>query len=180
MSVRIQLDNPHAFYTNLDVISGKVILSLSREETISTIIVKLEGESKTTLLRPPPARDEPPRRGQDNVLVENHKILYKLNQVFPPTGTNGGAAQNGGVNGPANPMEAAGNMLNALGGVGGTNYTLRAGQHEYPFNFKIPFNNMCLNQQTQGMALGLGGLKLMDLPQQLQVLLKAVGKMCTS
>lgn len=169
MSVVVRLDNPHSFYTNLDVISGKVILSLPREETISSIIVKLEGESKTTLLRPPPTRNEPPRRGQDQVLVENHKILYKLNQVFPPPGTTGGPALNGGPNGAANPMEAAGNVLNALGGVGGTNYTLRAGQHEYPFNFKIPFNNMCLNQQTQGMSMGFGGLKLMDLPQQLQV-----------
>lgn len=49
MSVRIQLDTPHAYFTNLDHITGRVIFSTVYEETISAIVVKLEGESKTRL-----------------------------------------------------------------------------------------------------------------------------------
>ena len=49
MSVRIQLDKPHACFTNLDIITGKAIFSTVFEETISAIVVKLEGESRTRL-----------------------------------------------------------------------------------------------------------------------------------
>ena len=47
MAVQIQLDRPHAHFTNLDFITGRVILSIVNNETISAIVVKLEGESKT-------------------------------------------------------------------------------------------------------------------------------------
>ncbi|KAK0655513.1 hypothetical protein B0T16DRAFT_499445 [Cercophora newfieldiana] len=53
MSIRIALDNPAEFYTNLDVIRGHVVISLSRNEHIGAVIVKLEGESKTALGLPP-------------------------------------------------------------------------------------------------------------------------------
>ena len=49
MAVFIQLDKPHAHFTNLDFITGKVILRLDVNESISSIVVKLEGESKTRL-----------------------------------------------------------------------------------------------------------------------------------
>lgn len=49
MAVWIQLDSPHAHFTNLDFITGKVILRLNVNESISSIVVKLEGESKTRL-----------------------------------------------------------------------------------------------------------------------------------
>ncbi|MCJ1272807.1 hypothetical protein MMC21_000596 [Puttea exsequens] len=52
MSVRIQLDNARQPFTNLDQISGIVILSLLGPETISEINVKLEGESKSRLAGP--------------------------------------------------------------------------------------------------------------------------------
>lgn len=148
MSVRIQLDNPHSFYTNLDFISGRVILSLTSDESVSAILVKLEGESRTVLMRPPGAQQNlnPAlmNRSQRNqgLAQENHKILYKVSQVFPTKtqGTGGGLA-----------------------------YTLRAGQHEYPFRFKIPFNNGCSDPQSQqmGPGSGFGGLGLGGL-QQLQ------------
>lgn len=115
MSVRVQLDNPHAFYTNLDFISGKIVLNLTSDETISAIVVKLEGESRTMLVRPPPQYDQGQSRRDDRnkIAAENHKILYKLQTVFP-TISSGGAAS-------------------------GAAFTLRAGQHEYPFRFKIPY-----------------------------------------
>lgn len=49
MSVLIQLDRPHAHFTNIDFITGKVILRLNDNESISSVLVKLEGESKTRL-----------------------------------------------------------------------------------------------------------------------------------
>lgn len=49
MSVRIQLDKPRGAFTNLDQISGVVILSILGPETVSGITVKLEGESRSLL-----------------------------------------------------------------------------------------------------------------------------------
>ena len=150
MSVRIQLDNPHSFYTNLDFISGRVILSLMSDENVSAILVKLEGESRTVLARPPGAQQNlnpalMSRRDQRQGLsTENHKVLYKVNQVFPSQDPGSGATL-------------------------GLAYTLRAGQHEYPFRFKIPFNNGCSDPQSQqmGPGSGFGGFGLGGL-QQLQ------------
>ena len=147
MSVRIQLDDPHAFYTNLDFISGRIILSLTSDENVSAILVKLEGESRTVLMRPmgPQAQAQQQLYGRQNqrngIAMENHKILYKVNQVFPSRDS---------------------------GGLGGA-YTLRAGQHEYPFRFKIPFNNGCSDPHSQqvGPGSGFAGFGLAGL-QQLQ------------
>src|ERR1700709_440856 len=147
MSVRIQLDNPHTFYTNLDYISGRIILSLTSDENVSAILVKLEGESRTILMRPMLAQNPQlyaRREQRQTVAMENHKILYKVSQVFPSTDLKSGPTA-----GPA--------------------YTLRAGQHEYPFRFKIPFNNGCSDPHAQQMGpgsgfggFGLGGLQQMQ------------------
>lgn len=86
MSVRIQFDDPHSFYTNLDFISGKIILSLTSDENVSAIMVKLEGESRTVLMRPSMQQNPQAysRRDQrQGLAMENHKILYKVTQVFP-------------------------------------------------------------------------------------------------
>lgn len=76
--------------------------------------------------------------------MENHKILYKMQQVFPSSDP------------------ASGTMM-------GQSYTLRAGQHVYPFRLKIPINNGCADPQPQqmGPGSGFGGLGLGGL-QQLQ------------
>ncbi|KAF8854179.1 hypothetical protein BDZ45DRAFT_657062 [Acephala macrosclerotiorum] len=137
MSVRIALDNPHAFYTNLDFISGRIILSLTSDENVSAIVVKLEGESRTVLMRPMgPMAGQPMYaqrdRRREGIATENHKILYKVAQVFPTTGPS------------QQPMS-------------GMAYTLRAGQHEYPFRIKIPFNNGCSDPQQQQMMGAFGG-----------------------
>ena len=148
MSVRIQLDDPHTFYTNLDFISGRIILSLSNDENVSAIVVKLEGESRTVLMRPMGPPQQPqlysrPNNQRQGIAMENHKILYKVIQVFPQ-----------------NPSTGA-----LMGGA----YTLRGGQHEYPFRFKIPFNNGCSDPHSQQMrpGSGFGGFGLAGL-QQLQ------------
>ena len=48
-AVHIQLEKPHAYFTNLDIITGRVILNLLGDETITAIVVKLECESRTRL-----------------------------------------------------------------------------------------------------------------------------------
>ena len=53
MAVHIELDRPHAYFTNLDFITGRVVLATYTEETISAVNVKLESESRTRLAAPP-------------------------------------------------------------------------------------------------------------------------------
>ncbi|KAI1421117.1 hypothetical protein F5Y12DRAFT_787736 [Xylaria sp. FL1777] len=84
MSIRIALDKPPEFYTNLDFINGRIIIVLQRPETIGNIIVKLEGESRTALSVQPERREEYNVPG--NSISENHKILYKVFQVYPDDG----------------------------------------------------------------------------------------------
>jgi hypothetical protein len=52
MSVRIQFDRPQVHFTNLDFLTGKVIVHLVADATVSAITVKLEGESRTRLSGP--------------------------------------------------------------------------------------------------------------------------------
>ncbi len=71
MSIRIilQAGTNHVF-TNLDVISGIVVLTLNREETFTAIVVKLECESRTRLADP---RED--RRGSKyDQELEVHKV----------------------------------------------------------------------------------------------------------
>ena len=48
-NLRIQLSSTN-YYTNLDFVSGNLILNLINEEDVSAITVKLEGESRTRLM----------------------------------------------------------------------------------------------------------------------------------
>lgn len=78
MSVRIELDKPQGAFTNLDQISGKVILSILGPETVSAITIKLEGESKSVL-----AGSSNPRRNYDKFEKESsrhevHKEVHKV------------------------------------------------------------------------------------------------------
>ncbi|XXH03713.1 hypothetical protein Hte_010119 [Hypoxylon texense] len=131
MSIRIALDNPPEFYTNLDFISGRVILALNRPETIGNVIVKLEGESRTALTIPNAGdrddfyRPRPPGGSIGNIVTENHKILYRVFQVYPDDGV-------------ALPFQP--------------------GQHEFKFNFKMPLNNICHDPKAMSALLGIGGL----------------------
>lgn len=151
MSIRVILDNPPEFYTNLDFIKGDVLLSLSRPEHIGAIIVKLEGESRTALGVP---TDNPgmgiagrERISSGDTLHENHKILYKVGQVFPDENAPPAASP----------------------------YALNPGQHRFPFQFKFPFNNACGNTEAMariGGVVSTGGIfgvgfRVMDGTKQL-------------
>ncbi|KAL8369995.1 hypothetical protein RB595_000382 [Gaeumannomyces hyphopodioides] len=148
MSIRIVLDNgPPEQYTNLDVVSGRVVLSLTRAEQVGAVVVKLEGESRTALGVPATDPNLPPgsyphnprvRPGRRNygppgapgsIVHENHKILYRVQQVFP---------------GPEVPPHAVPVWLNP-------------GQHTFQFRFKIPMDNGCGDPNSMAQLGGLGG-----------------------
>jgi len=71
MIVSISLEHPHTHYTNLDVIQGRVFLRVPNPTTVSSIIVKLEGESRTRLL----AAIRPDRRERQKPVLEVHKVI---------------------------------------------------------------------------------------------------------
>jgi hypothetical protein len=119
MIVNIVLEHPHEHYTNLDVIQGRVFLRVPNPTNISSIVVKLEGESRTRLLAP----IHPNRPDKQRPVLEVHKFLYKTQVVWP---TN------------VRPEDVAQNSRAA--------YTINAGSFEYPFQFKLPLNTQC--QQT--------------------------------
>ncbi|RFN45038.1 hypothetical protein FIE12Z_10728 [Fusarium flagelliforme] len=163
MSIRIALNNQPEFYTNLDFISGRVILGINRNEQIGSIVVKLEGESGTALQAPnafdPQSMNRlqaGPQRPPGSMAIENHKILYKLQQVFPD--------------------DYYASSSNPYGA-----YPLQAGEHEFPFNFKLPINNACSDPMAMskiggmsnvggfggGGIFGIGGVRVMDGSKQL-------------
>lgn len=79
MSVTIQLDRQHPHYTNLDFIIGRVVLSIFNNETISAIVVKLEGESSTHVnISQLPQQEQLARafnsRGRRQAELEVHKV----------------------------------------------------------------------------------------------------------
>ncbi|KAI1620985.1 hypothetical protein EDD37DRAFT_140520 [Exophiala viscosa] len=116
MSVHIQFDQPPArCYTNLDFISGRVILVLPSDASISAVTVKLEGESRVRLAVPKFPGNE--RSDKKRTELEVHKLLYKVLTLFPTA------------------------ELQETGS--GNPFTLLAGQYTYPFSFKFPFNNDC-------------------------------------
>ncbi|RMZ89466.1 hypothetical protein DV736_g3305, partial [Chaetothyriales sp. CBS 134916] len=128
MSVRIQLDqDPSVPYTNLDFISGRVLLALPSDATISTINVKLEAESRTRLMGPQQPYERADRKRAE---LEMHKLLYIVQAVFPSPEMQDGA--------------------------GNSQYTLPAGQYAYPFRFKFPINNDCSKSQSLLDDLTLG------------------------
>ncbi|OOQ87381.1 arrestin (or S-antigen), N-terminal domain protein [Penicillium brasilianum] len=133
MSATIFLDSRHTHYTNLDFLSGKVVLHLPTEAAIGGIQVKLEGVSRTRLsgLRHPHHVNSDKKRTE----LEVHKILYKVATVFPTPAV----------------MQT---------GSPATSYTFAPGSYEYPFNFKFPFNNSCTATNSMRTNLVTTGLKM--------------------
>lgn len=73
MLAQIVLDQAFSHYTNLDIISGKVIVKTQTSANISSIVVKLEGESRTRLLPPPN-----PNGDRQKAQLEFHKVGARL------------------------------------------------------------------------------------------------------
>ncbi|KAF2765197.1 hypothetical protein EJ03DRAFT_345806 [Teratosphaeria nubilosa] len=129
MSATLLLDQSgNISYTNLDEISGRVVVRCAKSVDIDSITVKLEGDSRTRLMSAGNAEQRPKPQ------LEVHKILYRVQTVFPP----------------ANVIYGREN-----GASGKAAYTLPPGQHEYPFRFKIPFNNSCAAERMQMPTVSL-------------------------
>ncbi|KAF2017844.1 hypothetical protein BU24DRAFT_345379 [Aaosphaeria arxii CBS 175.79] len=92
------------------------MLRVPNPSNVSSIIVKLEGESKTRLM----AAIRPDRPERQRPVLEVHKILYKTQVVWP----------------------ANVHSEDILAGSKAT-YTLNSGQYEYPFQLKLPLNTAC-------------------------------------
>lgn len=166
MSLSIILHDQPEFYTNLDTITGSIVLTLNKPETIGSIAVKLEGDSRTCVTAAPadgfpasPLRSASsttfsplspvlspfsslhgPNYPGANSIVEDHKVLYQVLQVFPDSSAQGGSSHSI---------------------VGGDRWLLAPGRHEYPFRFKVPLNNACGNRREMartGGLVGAGGL----------------------
>jgi len=70
LNVSLVLDQPSSVsFTNLDEISGKVLLRCAKRTDISSILVKLEGESRTRLMTPAGPQGERPKPQ-----LEYHKV----------------------------------------------------------------------------------------------------------
>lgn len=156
MSVRIAFDDQPEFYTNLDFITGRIILGLNRAEQIGSIVVKLEGESITAVEYDDDPNNTVPRP-VGGLSSENHKVLYKFQQVFPD--------------------DYHASSSNPYG-----SFPMQPGEHTFPFKFKVPINNGCGDQAAMsrlgGIAgsggfgtgpglFGFGGVRVMDGTKQL-------------
>lgn len=117
MLVSLTLEHPHEHYTNLDLIQGKVLLRVATPTNLSSIIVKLEGESRTRLLAP----IHPNRPDKQRPVLEVHKFLYHTQVLWP-----------------ANMRPA-----DLLSSNSKASFVMGAGSFEYPFQFKIPLNTVC-------------------------------------
>ncbi|KAI0134588.1 hypothetical protein BJ170DRAFT_591557 [Xylariales sp. AK1849] len=134
MSIRISLDEPPEFFTNLDYIQGRVFLGLNRPENIGNIIVKLEGEAKTALALGQTDPSGPVLSSSaGNIVTESHKLLYLVEQIYPDE------------------RATASMAVGAMPGV------LNPGQHEFRFKFKLPLNNICGNTKAMAALNGVGG-----------------------
>jgi hypothetical protein len=77
MQASIVLDQPgNVSFTNLDVISGRVVVRCSKSVDISTIVVKLEGESRTRLMSSGGPDGERPKPQ-----LEYHKVRISKMQM---------------------------------------------------------------------------------------------------
>lgn len=110
MIVSIGLENPHEHYTNLDVILGRVYLEVPNPTNVSSIVVKLEGESRTRLLAP----IHPNRPDKQRPVLEVHKFLYRTQIVWPAN---------------VRPEDLINNSK--------ASFPMNAGSYEYPFQFKV-------------------------------------------
>jgi hypothetical protein len=78
MPVQILLDQPPTVWTNLDQIKGKVVLRLDSQSSITSIVVKLEGESKTKLVTQGALTAQPDLGERPRAYEEFHKVGRSL------------------------------------------------------------------------------------------------------
>lgn len=80
MSATLYIDSPHTHFTNLDFLTGKVVVKLNSETQISGIQVKLEGESRTRLSGPRHPHHE--QSDKKRTEIEVHKVRRLFSFCF--------------------------------------------------------------------------------------------------
>jgi hypothetical protein len=79
MQASIVLDQPgNVSFTNLDVISGRVVVRCSKSVDITTIVVKLEGESRTRLMSAGGPDGERPKPQLEYHKVRNPELVMMV------------------------------------------------------------------------------------------------------
>lgn len=68
--MQLFLDRPGTFFTNLDEVTGKVVLRATHTSSVSSITVKLEGESRTRLIN----QGRPGQNDRPRPVLEVHKV----------------------------------------------------------------------------------------------------------
>lgn len=81
MSVRIDLDQSLLHFTNLDHLSGRVIIALVADASVSAVTVKLEGESRSRLAAPKQPYS-PERSDRTRTEFELHKVSEDAHSIL--------------------------------------------------------------------------------------------------
>lgn len=125
MSVRIKLrPSQYEYYTNFDVIQGTIELNLASSESVSSIVVKMEGMAKSLCYTEPGSG----KTRSKTPIQEIHKVLYLTNSVFPDEALRKGSSA--------------------------ASFTLPPGTHSWPFKFQIPINNDCRDETKIKPSIG--------------------------
>ena len=72
MNVNLFLDKPRNHFTNLDEVTGKVVLKTSGSQNVNNINVKLEGETMTRLI----SQGRPGHNDKPRPVLEVHKVRW--------------------------------------------------------------------------------------------------------
>lgn len=113
--IEIEIEEPQdgRYFTNFDVVKGRVKVSTTTSLTLSYIQVKLEGVSATEVHIP----EDKEKKIKEKTLRDVHKVLYETAIVFPPTKVREVSAT--------------------------PEFTLNEGIYAYPFEFQIPRDSSC-------------------------------------
>lgn len=109
-------------FTNYDVIQGEVKLTVTSSISLSYIQVKLEGISRSQFNVT--VENKRKREVKERPIQDVHKVLYETMIVFPPDNVRQVSLAK--------------------------EFTLTPGNYSYPFEFKLPLNNSCV--QVHGIT----------------------------
>lgn len=79
MLVSVVFDEPLPHYTNLDTITGRVLLRATSNTSVSSVVVKLEGESRTRLT---PPQNLQYNNSKPRPILEIHKVRRAHSAVW--------------------------------------------------------------------------------------------------
>lgn len=102
-------------FTNGDIIQGKAVIHVTDSVDVSEVIIKFEAVSKATI-----SYTQPRSQSSRRVYITNkHRVVSQIVTVFPSAKERAVMSQ--------------------------SEFTLAEGTYVYPFSFKIPMNNACID-----------------------------------